>query len=176
MYTEDQYRFLTNLYSMYYASMLTKARKYTQNHWDAEDVVSECWVDLLRHAERIHALPISEQRAYVMRSVSNRAIDYVRHKRRNREFPCEEVGCFVNPAELIDNINDEEEKQQRSTLNGLLFHLTPRERAVVNLRLSNLSTEEIARMLNITPSSVRVYLARATIRLKDYIQSMDVTD
>jgi len=49
---------LSHIEGKHIASMPIKARKYTHNHWDAEDVVSECWIDLLRHAERLHALPI----------------------------------------------------------------------------------------------------------------------
>lgn len=138
--------------------------------------MGDCWIELIRHADRILTMESAAQSAYIQRCVTNRAIDFLRRQRNASILPYGDIECLSHLNRSFELELDMDAVLQKSEIDGIIFLLPPRERQVIHLRLSNCSTVEIARKLEITPSSARVYLARATKRLKDYIQSMDVID
>lgn len=153
--------------------MLQRAKKYVYNALDAEDIVGDCWVDLIRHAERLLGMESTEQSAYIMRCVTNRAIDFLRKRRHDTTWPCDILQYVSRTIETSNSEKDEELVLQRAEVERLLFLLPPKEREVIHLRLSNCPTSEIAIKLKVTPSSVRVYTTRAIKRLRAYVHSMD---
>lgn len=173
MCKETLYIFLSELYNQYQTVMLRRARKYVHNTFDEEDIVGDCWVDLIRHAERLLRMSSSEQYTYILRCVTNRAIDFLRNRRHKTTFPYDNMEYPFFALETSYSKIDEETVLQKTEVERLMFLLPPQEREVIRLRLNNHSTGEIACKLKVAPSSVRVYIARATKRLREYIHSMD---
>lgn len=173
MCKEALYTFLTELYKQFQIPMLQRAKKYVYNSLDAEDIVGDCWVDLIRHAERLLRMESSEQYAYIMRCVTNRTIDFLRKRRHVTILPYGIIECPLHAIETSGSQNEEDIVLQRMEVERLLFLLPSREREVISLRLRNHSADEIAYKLKVAPSSVRVYITRASKRLRDYVHSMD---
>lgn len=156
--------------------MLRRARKYAHNSYDAEDIVSDCWVNLIRHAEQLRKMVPSAQTAYIMRCVSNKSIDFLRNRRHRAEWMCNERDYPILCHNAIEPDFSEEAMLQKTEIAHFLYLLPPREREVIKLRLSNWGTDEIAKELHISKSSVRGYAARASQRLRAYIRSVESGD
>lgn len=145
------------LYTHYRAAMLGRALQYMKHMQDAEDVVSDAWIALLRQLPKLAVMDEKARSTYILRSVQNASIDALRRAdaqaRQNERLQNEPP-----PAPPTDDT-------LRSTLHARFMTafsaLSPRERTVVRLRLSGKSRVEIARMLKLSPSSVHVYLFRA---------------
>lgn len=153
--------------------MLRRAKKYVDILSDAEDIVSDSWINLIRHAEQLRGMDPSAQSVYIMRCVSNKSIDFLRNRRCNNEWLCDdrEYPMLCQNSTKLDCL--EETVLQLTDIAGFLYLLPPREREVINLRLREWSTDEIAAKLHISKSSVRVYAARATNRLRSYVRSVE---
>ena len=82
MIDEEKLRAGALLYEQYYTAMLKRARRYLSDIYDAEDVVSNCWIRLL---PRIHTLMEMDEPArssYLLTAVQNESIDYYRRQHR----------------------------------------------------------------------------------------------
>ena len=173
MSKDDLCGFISDLYQRYQAAMLRRARKYVHNPCDAEDVVSDCWVNLICHAEQIKKMVPSAQTVYIMRCVSNKSIDFLRSRRHSAEWICDDREYPILCHSAIDPEFSEEALLQKTEITHFLYLLPPREREVIKLRLREWGTDEIAATLHISKSSVRGYAARATIRLRSYVRSVE---
>ena len=174
MSKDDLCGFISDLFQRYQTAMLRRARKYVHSTCDAEDIVSDCWVNLIRHADQLRQKDSSAQTAYIMRCVSNKAIDLLRNRRHNVELLCEEWQYSKQSLNTTEKDVYEEAVIQEAEIMNFLQLLPPREREVLKLRLKEWKTDEIADMLHITQSSVRGYVERATNRRRSYVNSMEV--
>ena len=89
-----------------------------------------------------------------------------RQRKVRRDVPLAEV-----PEErLATDRNDEGESSTGSELAGLLQHLPPRQRTVVNLRIfSDLPFAEIARIEGISENAAKVNYHHGIVRLKRWL-------
>ena len=76
---------------------------------------------------------------------------------------------FTTEVTVLDTIIDEEEKSDiKEIVEDLLNTLTDRQREAIYLRyMQNLSYEEIAELLDISPGSVRKLVYRAIMCLRE---------
>lgn len=164
--------FIYDLYKRYQIAMLRRALRYVHNPYDAEDIVSDCWVSLIRHAEKLRKMVSSAQSVYIMRCVENRSIDFLRNPRHYAEHICdsETLSVFSHSSAETDFI---EEAHQKVELAHFLYLLPPKEREVIELRMQEWTTDEIAVKLHISKSSVRGYAARAINRLRSFVCSTE---
>ena len=146
--------FLDHLYSAYHAAMQSRAMRYMDTQSDAEDVVSDCWVSFMQHFPELCSMKDSTRSAYIMISVRNRAIDYLRKRSRSRE--CTSFDGIIPSAERIADRNDVEiASLKHEAQREMLTILSPRERQVARLWLCGYNALEIAVKLRITPAAVR---------------------
>lgn len=165
--------FISELYQRYHVAMLRRARKYVHNSCDAEDIVSDCWVNLILHAEQLSKMVSSAQTVYIMRCVTNKSIDLLRNRHRSAEWICDDREYPILCPNAIEPDFSEEALLQKMEVAHLLYLLPPREQEVMKLRLRKWGTDEIADKLHISKSSVRGYAARATARLRSYVRSVE---
>lgn len=169
--TSEEEALVDELYTHYRAAMLGRALQYMKHMQDAEDVVSDAWIALLRQLPKLAVMDEKARSTYILRSVQNASIDALRRAevqaRQNERLQNE-----PQPAPPTDDI-------RRSTLHARFMTafsaLSPRERTVVRLRLSGKSRAEIARTLKLSPSSVHVYLFRARRRIQRTLSALDET-
>lgn len=153
--------------------MVRRARHYVLNPFDAEDVVSDCWLSLIRHAEQLQTMVSAARSTYIMRCVSSKSIDYLRKKQRSGEVLHEQQQQSLSLQEAAAWADTEEILLIRSNIMDLLYLLPLKERQVITLRLKEWTTNEIAHELNLSESSVRVYAARATSRLRSIFRCVE---
>src|SRR5689334_2866469 len=132
-----------------------------RHHQDAEDVVQETFLKLLRHLEA--GGDASNLRGWLFTVAAHAARD--RQRRRGRWLPWRpEHDAAVDPAVLAD-----EDGRLRSARTALR-HLPERDRLLLALRAQGLSYREIAAAASIQPASVGRLLARAAARWADAVR------
>ncbi|MCB9832939.1 MAG: RNA polymerase sigma factor [Planctomycetes bacterium] len=137
------------------------------DHHEAEDLAAEAMLRILDHLEDRD--PARSFRAWSNAIVINMGRDRLRRRRPvvSRDFAEADLPAALrteDPARL-------EQGELRELITRSLTRLTDREREVFVLReLEALPTDEVARTLNITESSVRSLLTLARRRLRGLVE------
>lgn len=139
--------------------MLRFAKSILRSEADAQDVVSKVSETLWRERERLEAT--SSASSFAMTSVRNGCYDHARYRsRRLHEEPSEE---------LISDESDE----RGDTIELIRFamsQLPERQREVLHLKdIEGYCTQEIAEILGIETTNVRMILSRARAALRDIV-------
>lgn len=166
MIDEEKLRAGAMLYEQYYAAMLKRARRYLSDMYDAEDVVSNCWIRLLPRIHVLVDMDESARSAYLLTTVQNAAIDHLR-KQRRFFIPNEEAGEKMAGVSAVDQYN---ELMTCYALSSMLSMLPPQEARIVRLKLAGVSNGEISQLLHISQSTVRVYWQRGRTHLRQFLQ------
>ena len=132
----------------------------------AEDATSTIFIKALDHLPSFSERGDSF-RTWLFRIAHNEVADRHRHQARHPEVP------LLPEMGLRDTASLPEEAaitaDHRLLVLRLLTHVPPRERAVLELRAADLSTREIAAVLQISEQSVRTAQCRAVSRLRDLL-------
>lgn len=150
-------------FRQHYARVQTIASRIAASDGEAEELAQEAFLRL--HGAPVLLQPQEEIGAWLVRVVTNLALNTVRSRRREQDR-LTRVGNMeatnsayraaeADPAQIVAR-NDE-----RQRVRVVLQELSPRARACLVLRHSGLSYAEIARALGIAPGSVGTTLARA---------------
>ena len=92
---ESDREFMKALYIKYRMSMFRMARALTDSEQDAEDVVSEACVSLIKKISRIRQLDCNVLEGYIISTVKNAAYLLYRRKNARNEVASEEVLQFA---------------------------------------------------------------------------------
>ena len=165
---DDGRQVIHEIYSAYHSAMLGRAMTYVHNLWDAEDIVSDCCISLMRHAPLLERLAPPQRTNYIMAAVRNTALSHLRKQNRAPVLcPDELLDVYASPVHTI------EAEIARETAAHLLGALTGREGEVVQLRLQRMPTKEIALKLDLAESTVRVCWHRARKKLRQMLRSSE---
>jgi RNA polymerase sigma-70 factor, ECF subfamily len=152
-----------------YSALLNRvARSVTRDASEAEDVVQETFLRVLRHHNKLAEL--QDARTWLVRITWNLALDRRRRARVRRETDdFEEVARFLTTGTLSAE-TALIAAQRHARVLRLIDTLPVREREVFLLSAVNeLSSVEIALILETTDSTVRSRLYRARKALQDLI-------
>jgi RNA polymerase sigma-70 factor (ECF subfamily) len=139
------------------------AYRITGNSADAEDVLQQVFVRLLRRGNT--AEPLENQESYLRRAAINVAIDVVRNRQDNRSVPLDEAPALP-AAQMVA------EPDLKESLRRALATLSPRTAEVFALRyLEGYKNQEIARMLGLSQVQVAVLLFRTRQQLQKEIKA-----
>jgi len=152
-----------------YSALLNRvARSVTRDASEAEDVVQETFLRVLRHHNKLAEL--QDARTWLVRITWNLALDRKRRARVRRQTDdFEEVARFLTTGTLSAE-TELIAAQRHARVLRLIDTLPVREREVFLLSAVNeLSSVEIALVLETTDSTVRSRLYRARKALQDLI-------
>jgi RNA polymerase sigma-70 factor (ECF subfamily) len=150
------------LAAKYSAKGLRLARSYLGGDEEAEDVVQEALVASWRVLRDWR--PEAQFGTWFYRTVVNLSLSALRDRRRRRAEP------LANGLQAAAAESDAAEDAP-AALAKALESLTERERAVLSLKFdSGLSSEEIGRVLGISPSTVRVHVSKALHTLRSRLR------
>jgi RNA polymerase sigma-70 factor (ECF subfamily) len=145
------------LFEQHGAAIYRFAVVLLRHHQDAEDVVQETFVKLLRHLGAGGSL--DNVRGWLFTVAAHAARD--RQRRRIRWIPwAADHDTRVAPYEIPD------EDGRIAFVRESLRRLSPRDRLLLALRAHDLSYRDIAAAAGIRPQSVGTLLARAVSRWK----------
>jgi RNA polymerase sigma-70 factor, ECF subfamily len=151
---------LTGLVEEYSATLYRVAYSVTRNAADAEDVVQETFLRVLRHLNKLGE--VRDYRVWLVRIAWNLVLDRKRRaKSRPQADDFEEVARIL-PAHDLSAERLAITTQRYEHILHLIDTLPAREREVLLLSaVKELSTVEIALVLNTTESTIRSRLYRA---------------
>ena len=168
----------------YGGRLLAVARRFVRNESDAQDIVQAAYLSAFR------ALPQFEGGCQVStwlhRIVVNTALMKLRTRRRKPEESIELLlPAFQEDGHHVEQFSDWstpadallEKKETRATVRACIAQLPDNYREVLMLRdIEELTTQDVAQLLNLTPTAVKVRLHRArqalsTLLRKEYAQS-----
>lgn len=165
----ESLRFLTQLFEEHARVMQATAYHILGSQHDAQDAVSQAFVQLHKNISAIRQIPCNKLRPYLVSTVKNVSITMLnkRQKELGRTRPMTE--------ELEDTLRHPGEETDDLALAGMTAEYLieaigrlPDDKAEI-IRMSaldGLSDKQIAGMLGITPGSARSRLSRARAQLK----------
>lgn len=174
---KDDLDYLAHLYLDHYRLMYRVAMSKLKNHHDTEDVLNNTILEMRKHIGLLKSLTYEEQQKYLYRSVTNTA--YRKAMDHNR------LTNLINLDE--DSFHDdrismsaESEYFEQSEVEELLAALTKLPQNEFDLfimkYINEWSDEEIGEILSVTPSSVRVYLARMREHARTILRGRDINE
>lgn len=139
------------------------ALKHMRDPDAAKDIVQESFMRLWLNADRVQA---DKAKSYLFTTAHHCMVDEVRRADRSTAF-----GSWHEPQRVAH----QPPAGLRDTLDKALNTLTPKQRSLVLLRdLEGFSYQEIAEMIGMDITQVKVYLYRARIALRRYIGQLDL--
>lgn len=159
------------LYNAYYVYLCAVATKYIYRAEAAEEIVNNVFLNVWERRETL----IYPPKAYLIRSVQNRSLNYIRQQKL--EFaPLSEVQEHLlnfGQQQIIENdypLTQLENKELEAQIYNAIQKLPPKCRDIfVEYVYNNLSYEEIAQLYNISSSTVRGQIKIGLGKLKDQL-------
>jgi RNA polymerase sigma-70 factor, ECF subfamily len=157
------------LVRVYGGRMLAVARRFVRNDEDAQDVVQSAYLNAFRSVGQFEGQ--CQVSTWLHRIVVNTALMKLRSRRRKPETSIDELlPSFQDDGHHVEQFSDwgapadelMERAETRAIVRSCIDRLPQNYREVLMLRdIEELSTEESARMLSMTPTAVKVRLHRA---------------
>lgn len=164
--------------------LFSYAMMHLRNDAIAEELVQDTFVSALGSVQNFKGL--STERSWLVAILKHKIIDYIRRVGRERKYfedvendaeaaaAFNEIGHWsVEPGAWAGNPADAfEQKAFFSQLNDCISRLPEQQSKVFVLReLSELSTDELCKALNVTTTNLWVLLHRARLRLRQCLES-----
>ena len=164
----DEQAFET-LVRLYGGRMLAVARRFVRNDDDAQDVVQTAYLSAFRSVGQFEGQCLVG--TWLHRIVVNTALMKLRSRRRKPETSIDELlPAFQEDGHHVEQFSDWcapadeliERAETRAMVRACIDRLPDNYREILILRdIEELSTEESARALRMTPTAVKVRLHRA---------------
>lgn len=156
------------LYKMYADEMYSYGMAFNIGKETVLDAIHDVFLHIIEHEKNVDLQ--ANAKFYLLISLRNRLFSIKRN-----EMLVQNIGNVENyDFSLIVNrigdiVEDDEDKDELiSYIQSILYKLTSRQREVIYLRyMQNLSYEDIAELLHITPKAARKLNYRAIARIKE---------
>ena len=138
----------------------TLARYILKDASEAEDVCQEAFVKLWHHRDRVDEAKI---KPWLMKVTRNACLDRLRRRR-----PTETLEEWHQPVDTTGPMHELQQQELGQQIKGAIAMLGEPYRSLVILRDIHQHTyEEVANVLELSLSQVRVYLHRARKQLRE---------
>jgi len=156
---------MSELFSENYHRLRRAALGIVKESAAAEDAVQDTFVNCIRHVDTLRSLPAPAQIAYLLTAVKRSALNAAKRNGAASFVPLEDL------AIEDDSVSVERTAIERLTVDEVknaVSQLPERMKDVLRFKyLLDLSDGEIAKTLGVAKSSVRVYLMRARIAVRN---------
>jgi RNA polymerase sigma-70 factor, ECF subfamily len=166
--------------------MLAVARRFVRNEQDAQDIVQSAYLSAFRAVHQFEGQCLIA--TWLHRIVVNTALMRLRSRRRKPETSIDDLlPAYHEDGHHVEQFSDWapradaviERQQTRAIVRACIDQLPDNYRAVLILRdIEEVSTDEAARLLAMTPTAVKVRLHRArqalsTLLRKEYASHVE---
>jgi RNA polymerase sigma factor (sigma-70 family) len=157
--TEKEYNECVNLYADNVYRFIVKNLRHEE---DARDVVQTAFEKLWRHRDEIDN---SKSKSWLFTVAYNQMVDHIRKIKRVK---------LTEEFRDDSRVSNKEVNNTRAILQEALSKLNETHRSLVMLKdYEGYRYEEIAKIMNLSESQVKVYLHRARLQLKEYIVKVE---
>ncbi len=156
---------LAELYERYKTPIFRTALAITRDEGAAEDILQECFVRLLTHAERVRTdAPVGP---WLYRVAINLSCDWVNHRQRWSAMLSKLVERWTAPLRVERTVEEREiQERVREAIRNLPL---PQQVVIVLHYLEGLSLKEIADILEVPEGTVKSRLYYGREALKEYL-------
>jgi RNA polymerase sigma-70 factor (ECF subfamily) len=165
---ESDRAFMSELYERYYKLMRDAVAVYRFG-LDADDVINDACLKLMRKIPLLRGLSCCALRSYIVSTIRSVSIDYIR--KRDGESAHSYLGTEDDAIYDIDKTADANEltpdqiavdKESVTALMKAVERLSSPYKDILEFKyLLEMTNQEIGKLYGITPDSVRMYLTRA---------------
>jgi len=150
-----------------FARVRSALRRRGQSEHEAEDLVQEAWLRLVRYEDEQQ--PVEQPEAFLMRAALNLSIDVHRTAVGRGEHVLLEEVVLLDTAPSTEAVVLARERMARLALG--VGRLTERTREIfIANRVDGLPPAEIAKRYGINVATVHQHLAKATLRLTEWME------
>ena len=174
---QDDRDFMENVYLKYRRLLYSEAKKILNDPWAAEDVLQTTFAKLIRsNIAKLRSFGREELVRYIVKAVHNDAYTWQANKNKVIMFSFDEAMDSEDPDIDIESIYVLDPHLQKiedqSELLSYWNALSERSRLILDMKYQlECSNEEIAKVLNVSPASIRTLLCRARNELKAHLKN-----
>ena len=162
---------LALLYEKYYDPILRHCFYRVFNRHLAEDLTSETFLRVARHAHRFHGSTEAEFRRWLYTIATMAIRSHIRTQKRRKERLTSAAKEGAIPVGDEEYLPPELDDGSSVLLHQAIGKLSQQQQEVVTLRyFGGLAPQEIAEILSKRPGAVRVTLSRAVARLREDLE------
>lgn len=165
---------LEELYHKFHVQVYNLALHYVQHPEDAEEITQDVFVKA--HAKLSTFRGEADAGTWIYRIAINTSLDYLRARKSGRSafwlrvVSIQGKGKDPEPATFLHPGITMEHKEALSALFQAINKLPERQRsALILLKLEGLSTEEVARIMNLSTKALESLFQRAKTQLKSIL-------
>ena len=160
---ESDRQFMESVYLCNVRLMYAVARKYAPTNEAADEIVQESLIALIGKVTVLRKLEEKALRVYVAKTVRSKAISHGLHEGRTVLFPAEQAANMPDSTDVEQRVMHEESLREAL---AAIRRLPDKEQLVLRLKLTtDITNDEIACRVGISPESVRQYLSRARAKV-----------
>ena len=152
-----------HLFKLHYRALVYYGSQLVADEQEAEDIVVETFVKLLRKRADFDNLP--DIKAFLFTSVRNACYDYLRYTQRH-EISHQELIYLTGKEETIDDVEMIKAKVLQEIYNEIENLPTQCQKVFKYVFFHGLTTEQIAAEMNISPQTVLNQKNRALNQLR----------
>ena len=149
---------IEELYTSYHNELVKWCQTMTDSHELAEELVQEAYLRAMLHQDMLEMLQEKQRRAWLYRTVKNLYIDNIRH--RSFEDVVEDVPENVEEPQEFTEFEWIKLLESLPDIEGVLFSLR---------YLQGYNSNQLGRMFNLPPGTVRSKLSSAKKHLRQSI-------
>lgn len=168
LFVSNKDKALALLYKRYYAILCSHASRYVVSKEVAEDIVSDIFLEF--HLQELYLSIHSSFRAYLFRSVRNRAFDHAKAEIRHKNISLDGAYYVAADAEFSpDAVMQFEEF--RHDLERAINEMPMKRREIYLLhKFEGFKSLEIAQQLNVSIRTVETHIYQGSKDIKEFIQ------
>lgn len=162
---EDDRTFILHLYKSYYNFARKNIYTMIHNNNDIEDLIDEVFIKLIEKINVLRTLNDGKITAYIFYTIKHVTLNYIKHQHiENKHLYISknmdsDENLFYTDSDIVEKLVRQEELL---ALCDTLSHLPRNQKELLYFKYNiEMSNQEIAELLGISPDSVREYLTRA---------------
>ncbi len=159
----ERYPNAESLFRAVYRVLIRVAYRLLGNRADTEDAAQNSFLKLMAAWPRVASLPAAKQRGYLVRIVSNEALQILRYPHQSWEQPGAEAGQIASARPSVEE--SVQAKEELLVVWKAISELPRACRDVVMLYAAGYEYGEIAAELDIDISTVRSHISNARKQL-----------
>ncbi|MBQ7875259.1 MAG: sigma-70 family RNA polymerase sigma factor [Oscillospiraceae bacterium] len=163
--SDPKREFMANLYVSFYGKMKKKAMTFVSDEHTAEEIMQETFIKLIENVDTVMNIEKTKLPAYVYVAVRNTAFDYLRNKKRDKDFLL--LSDFDDEESFAEsNVSEPEtlflQKENIRTLAKVLEKLPERDRIILESKyILGMKDSSLAKRFGISESGIRMCITRA---------------
>lgn len=151
------------LYQLYQKELVSWCRRMTGNYEVSEDLVQEAFMRAMLHEDVLQGLTVSQQRAWLYRTVKNLYVDKIRHIKKEtimEDVPEQDLESGMSETEF-SALEWRELIEKLPGMEGVLFCLR---------YLEGYNSSQLGELFSLPSGTVRAKLSSARKHLKEELE------